>query len=111
MGFIPIFITMGGACLLFFLTVRNTMQRKLNRHHELIQELKTRKELSILLEKSDSLNAFFSKIKAEKATLNINKKELDVIRELKFNRLKFNELIKKAPYNWVSKISRFQSIS
>ncbi|WP_332914048.1 hypothetical protein [Algoriphagus boritolerans] len=39
MGFIPLFLTVGGACLLFFLTVKNTMQRKLNLQRELLTKL------------------------------------------------------------------------
>jgi len=39
MGFIPIFLTLGGACLLFYLTVRNTFQRKIALEKELFFNL------------------------------------------------------------------------
>lgn len=111
MGFIPIFITLGGACLLFFLTVRNSMQRKLNKHHELLQELRLKSELTSWIEESSTLNDFFEKLKSKDEKLKISKKELSIIRELKVNRVQYNNLIKKAPYNWVAKISGLQSIA
>lgn len=111
MGFIPIFLTMGGACLLFFLTVRNTMQQKLNRHHELIQELRKSAFLSGLLDKAKNMTVFFQQLKSAEAKSAVDENELTTIREVKVNRIQFNTLIKKAPYNWVAKISGFQPIT
>jgi hypothetical protein len=34
----------------------------------------------------------------------------EIIRELKINRYQYNNLIKKAPYNWIAKIGGFQPI-
>ncbi len=110
MGFIPIFLTMGGACLLFFLTVRNTMQRKWNRHHELFQELKSDNKLPASVMNSGSIDELVKAIKGLDEQ-NSTSRSKAVLRELKVNRMQFNQLIKKAPYNWVAKISGFQAIS
>lgn len=111
MGFIPIFLTLGGACLLFFLTVRNSMQKKLNRHLELRQELKEIEKLKDLVIQSETVEAFLKKIKTEAKSLNLDSSAKDKIRDLKVNRVQFNQLIAKAPYNWVAKISGFQPIN
>lgn len=39
MGFIPLFIMLGGGALLFYLTVKNALQRKLNNQKELLFKL------------------------------------------------------------------------
>ncbi len=111
MGFIPIFLTMGGACLLFFLTVRNSMQRKYNRHLELRQELKGIEKLKELVDQSETVEIFLTKIKSEGKSLDLDAGAKQKIRDLKINRVQFNQLIKKAPYNWVAKLSGFQSIN
>jgi hypothetical protein len=111
MGFIPIFLTMGGACLLFFLTVRTTMQRKLNLQRELTSKLGlNHPELGIILGEiidPEILSEKWKKINSDKK---LPKKSIELLRTLKINRLQYNQLIKKAPYNWVAKISGYSPI-
>ncbi len=111
MGFIPIFLTMGGACLLFFLTVRTTMQRKLNLQRELTSNLGlNHPELGIILGEiadPELISEKWNKINSGKK---LPKKSIEMLRSLKINRLQYNQLIKKAPYNWVAKISGYSPI-
>ena len=111
MGFIPIFLTMGGACLLFFLTVRTTMQRKLNAQREIASKLAlAHPELNIILGEMiepEQVLTTWTKAHPDKS---LPKKSQELVRELKINRLQYNQLIKKAPYNWVAKISGYSPI-
>lgn len=111
MGFIPIFLTMGGACLLFFLTVRTTMQRKLNLQRELSSKLGlNHPELGIILGEIADPELLSEKWKEVNSNKKIPKKSNEILRSLKINRLQYNQLIKKAPYNWVAKISGYSPI-
>ena len=111
MGYIPLFLTMGGACMLFFLTVKTTMQRKLNLQKELLAKLAlNHPELGLILGEISDPDAILEKWKSPDSTQKVPKKSLEIIRELKVNRLQYNQLIKKGPYNWVAKISGFQPI-
>ena len=110
MGFIPIFLTMGGACILFFLTVRINMQRKLLVHKEYLSSLKSEfPKIADLIDKEnpDGLAKLILKNSEDQK---LNKKTTELIKSVKINRFQYNQLIKKAPYNWVAKISGFQSI-
>ncbi len=109
MGFIPLFLTVGGACLLFFLTVKNSMQRKLNLQRELISKLSlSHPELGLLLGEIVNPDALLESLKNSENK--ISKKSLETVRQMKMNRHQYNELIQKAPYNWVAKLSGFQPI-
>jgi hypothetical protein len=111
MGFIPLFVTAGGACLLFFLTVRIAMLRKLRLQRELVSKfIQIHPELELrsgeLVEPDELLESLK---KSNSAQENIHQ-SLEIIRQMKFNKLHYNNLIKKAPYNWVAKLSGLQSI-
>lgn len=111
MGYIPFFLTVGGACLLFYLTVKNTMQRKLNLQRELFSQLGlAHPELGLILgeitDPEAAVNALTSKNKDQK----VPKSSLEIIRQLRINKYQYNELIKKAPYNWVARFGGFQAI-
>lgn len=111
MGFIPLFLTVGGACLLFFLTVKNTMQRKLNFQRELLSKLSLdHPEIGLILGEIADPDAVLESLKESGKEKKISKKSLEIVRQLKINKYQYNNLIKKAPYNWVAKISGFQSI-
>lgn len=111
MGFIPLFLTVGGACLLFFLTVKNTMQRKLNLQRELLSKLSlNHPELGLLLGEIADPESIFEGLKKSNPENKVSKKSLELIRQMKINKHQYNTLIKKAPYNWVAKISGFQAI-
>lgn len=111
MGFIPLFITAGGACLLFFLTVRNNLLRKINRQKELSANLNlSSPELGLAPGEIVQPDEILEKLKNQNHSIEITKEIADIIRELKINRYQYNNLIKKAPYNWVAKIGGFQPI-
>lgn len=111
MGFIPLFLTMGGACLLFFLTVKTTMQRKLNLQKDLLDRLASAHP-NLELEKVQviELSQIMEKLKKAGSEVKISDSSLQLIRELKVNQFQYNQLIKKAPYNWVAKLSGFGPI-
>lgn len=111
MGFIPIFLTLGGAILLFFLTVKNTLQRKVNLQKELLFRLKSlNPELGLILGETQKPEELSILLKSQELTKSLASKAADLIREMKINRHQYNQLIKKSPYNWVAKISGFQPI-
>jgi len=111
MGYIPLFLTMGGACMLFFLTVRITMLRKLNLQRELFSKLsQEHPELGLKSEQLADPDQILTAWKNTDQKKPVSQASLDLIRELKINRFQYNQLIKKAPYNWVAKISGFQAI-
>lgn len=111
MGYIPLFLTIGGACLLFFLTVRNTMLRKLSLQKELFSKLAlAHPELGLILGQISDPDQILKKWKSEVPSQEISSEALELIRELKVNKFQYNQLIKKAPYNWVAKISGLQPI-
>ncbi len=111
MGFIPLFLTVGGACLLFFLTVKNTMQRKLNLQRELLSKLSlNHPELGLLLGEIADPDAVLEDLKRTNPENKVSKKSLEIVRQMKINRHQYNVLINKAPYNWVAKLSGFQVI-
>lgn len=100
---------MGGACLLFFLTVKNSMQRKLNLQRELTSQLSlSHPELGLLLGELVNPDTLLQNLKNSENK--VSKKSLEIVRQMKFNQLQYNELIQKAPYNWVAKASGFQPI-
>ncbi len=105
------FLTAGGACLLFFLTVKNTMQRKLNLQRELLSKLSlNHPELGLLLGEIADPDSLLESLKKSNPENKISKKNLEIVRQLKINKHQYNVLIKKAPYNWVATISGFQAI-
>ncbi len=111
MGFIPIFLTMGGAILLFFLTVKNTLQRKVNLQKELLFKIKSIKpELALLPDDKQNPEKLTKLLKSFELKKNQAEKASNLIREMKINQHQYNKLIKKAPYNWVAKLSGFQPI-
>lgn len=111
MGFIPFFLTVGGACLLFFMTVRSTLQRKLNLQQQLLDALITAyPELRRSGEKRIDLEELLEQWKAIGPNSSSIEKGNELFRELKINKHQYNTLIKKAPYNWVARLGGFQAI-
>lgn len=111
MGFIPLFLTVSGACLLFFLTVKNTMQRKLNFQRELLSKLGlAHPEIGLILGEITDPDTVLESLKKVNSQEKISKKSLETIKQLKINKYQYNSLIKKAPYNWIAKIAGFQAI-
>ncbi|MEB2781712.1 hypothetical protein [Algoriphagus persicinus] len=111
MGFIPLFIMLGGGSLLFFLIVKNSLQRKLNQQKELLFKLNSlNPALGILVEDASDPDLLIAVLKEKQTDIGTTQKALKIIRDLKVNRIQYNALLKKAPYNWVGKIARFQAI-
>lgn len=97
--------------MLFFLTVRITMLRKLNLQRELFSKLsQEHPELGLKSEQLADPDQILTAWKNTDQKKPVSQASLDLIRELKINRFQYNQLIKKAPYNWVAKISGFQAI-
>ena len=67
-------------------------------------------ELGILVDDSSDPDLLIAALKEKRTDKGVTEKALKIIRELKVNRIQYNELLKKAPYNWVGKIARFQAI-
>ncbi|MBN3583482.1 hypothetical protein JYB64_13870 [Algoriphagus aestuarii] len=87
------------------------MQRKLNLQREISSKLAlAHPELEIVLGEMANPDSISEKLKAQYQDKKIPKKSLELMRTLKVNRLQYNQLIKKAPYNWVAKISGYSSI-
>lgn len=111
MGFIPIFITAGGACILFFLTVLKNLRKKIDRQKDLFSLLHSDyPQLEIKKGHFQNPEQVVDKLKTLAPAIQISKEAAETIRELKVNQYQFNKLIKKAPYNWIAKIMGFQPI-
>jgi hypothetical protein len=111
MGYIPLFLTIAGVCLLFFLTVKNTLQNKLNLQKELFSKLAvSHPELGLKTGGTADPEGILKEWKKNDNPKKIPYESLEIIRQLKVNRMQFNQLIQKAPYNWVAKLSGYQPI-
>jgi len=111
MGFIPIFIVLGGFSLLFFFTVKTALQRKVSYQKELLVQLNSlNPALGILVEDSSDPDLLIVALKEKQLEKGTAEKALKIIRDLKVNRIQYNALLKKPPYNWVGTIARFQKI-
>lgn len=87
------------------------MQRKLNLQKELFSKLALEHpELGLVLGQIADPDMVMEQWKKENGTAKVSSKSLELIREIRVNRLQFNQLIKKAPYNWVAKLSGYQPI-
>ena len=87
------------------------MQRRLNKQRELCSQLGlAHPELGLVLGQVYNPDLIMDKWKQDKAGTKIPKSSLELIRQLKINRLQYNRLIKKAPYNWVAALGGFQQI-
>jgi hypothetical protein len=111
MGYIPLFITMGGACLLFFFTVKNSMQRKLNFQRELLASISLdHPDIGLIQGELADPDEVHLRLKKLSSNQPLSEKNLEIIRQLKVNRYQYNTLIQKAPYTWVAKLSNYQPI-
>ena len=96
---------------MFILTVRNSLVRKLNRQKELSTSINLLSpELGLAPQEIGQPEIILEKLKNQNTSKEITKEMSEIIRELKINRYQYNNLIKKAPYNWIAKIGGFQPI-
>lgn len=107
MGYIPLFLTVGGACFLFFMTVRISLNRKIELDQQLWEKLRMHYPDSTLLKSSPSPEQLLEAWKNPEASEKATPESLDILRQIKVNRLQYNQLIKKAPYNWVATLGGF----
>jgi hypothetical protein len=111
MGFIPIFLTMGSALILFFLTVKNTLQRKINLQKELLFRLKElNPELGSNLGEKENPEDLIEVIREGNLNNGLATEAVGLVKEMKINRHQYNLLVAKAPYKWVAKLANYHSI-
>ena len=111
MGFIPLFLTASGACMLFFLTVRHYLLGKLTLQRNLASQL-SQAHPGLGMEAGELLNPekIQKLLKVESAEKAIPQSSIELLRAMKVNQYQFNALIKKAPYNWVAAFGGFKAI-
>lgn len=111
MGFIPLFLTASAACILFFLTVRKSLLAKLLLQQNLVDGLAlAHPELGITAGKLIDPEEIQRILKIESAQKSIPQSSIETLRALKVNQYQYNNLIKKAPYNWVATFGGFKAI-
>lgn len=111
MGFIPLFLTASGACMLFFLTVRQYLLGKLTFQRNLASQLaQAHPEIGIAASELLNPEKIQKLLKDESAEKAIPQGSIELLRAMKVNQYQFNALIKKAPYNWVAMFGGFKSI-
>jgi hypothetical protein len=111
MGFVPLFIMLGALTFLFFMSVKNTLNNKLTVHAGLLERLKLlNPSLGITIENNSDPTQLTQNLKEGSAPLETKKSALEILREMKLNRMQYNDLLKTAPYNWVGKIAGFHTI-
>ena len=111
MGFIPLFLTASGACMLFFLTVRQYMLGKLTIQRNLASQLaQAHPELGIASGELINPEKIQKLLKEESTEKPIPQSSIELLRAMKVNQYQFNALIKKAPYNWVAAFGGFKAI-
>jgi hypothetical protein len=111
MGFIPLFLTASAACILFFLTVRNSMRAKITLQVNLASQLaQSHPELGLKAGGLVDPEKIQQLLKEKAAQNSIPKSSIDLLRTMKVNQYQFNALIKKAPYNWVAAFGGFKAI-
>ncbi len=102
---------LGAGGLLFFLTVKNALLRKLNLQKELLSKLNSlNPELGFLVGDATDPDLLTQRLKNKQLDKQTTENALSIIRELKVNRIQYNALLKNPPYNWVGTIARFQKI-
>lgn len=111
MGFIPLFLTASGACMLFFLTVRQYMLSKLTIQRNLASQLaQAHPEMGIASGELINPEKIQKLLKEESTEKAIPQSSIELLRAMKVNQYQFNALIKKAPYNWVAAFGGFKAI-
>lgn len=122
MGFIPIFITLGGAVMLFMMVVNITLKTKKNQVFNLqakvleeLQKIGGESVIDLRINSNDTtaLKATYMRVKnklddSEKA---IFEKEIrKPFQTAKLIKSQYNELLKKRPYSTVAKLLGYSAI-
>ncbi len=111
MGYIPLFLTASAACILFFLTVRKSLFAKVLLQQNLINQLaQAHPELGIIPGKLVDPEEIQRILKNNAVEKSVPQSSIEALRALKVNQYQYNNLIKKAPYNWVATFGGFKAI-
>jgi hypothetical protein len=122
MGFIPIIVTLGGACLLFIIVVGNYLSARRKQIEQLrVNIMDGLKQLSlpdnILSIDALEISSVDKIIQEAKQNLSAENKDdfknvvLPYYKSLQVLRMQYNQLIIKKPYSFVAKIRGFQILS
>lgn len=117
MGFIPIFITLGAAVLLFILVVRQSIQSKKSQFKEFcaqtwlgLQTFQTEKEeIPSFEEIKKSYLEIKPMVKPDREVY-FNQEVRKPYQQAKLVQAQYNKLIVKKPYSFISKLFGYQSI-
>ncbi|MCH7414962.1 hypothetical protein MM213_15785 [Belliella sp. R4-6] len=118
MGFIPIFLTLGGAVLLFIMVVRQSLKSKKKQFDTLCVATWTglsqiSPEASGETPSFEKINNLYKKAKSELKDDQLgfyNSQIKKPIQEAKLIRIHYNNLVAKRPYSFVAKIFNIQPI-
>ncbi|MDO9550897.1 hypothetical protein [Rhodonellum sp.] len=122
MGFIPIFITLGGAVMLFMMVVNMTLKTKknqvLNLQAKVLEELQKIGEqgkMDLKLDPNDTtaLKAVYIQVKnnlGEKDKAIFEKEIKKPFQTAKLIKSQYNELLKRKPYSIVAKLLGYNAI-
>ncbi|SNS21927.1 hypothetical protein SAMN06295967_105157 [Belliella buryatensis] len=117
MGFIPIFLTLGGATMLFMMVVRQSFVNKKQQFDSLLESVVV--GLSKISGKPAcnadlaSIQASIQEVKTKLNTANLTEYDTFVkspLNQAKLIRLQHNQLITKKPYSFVAKIFGYKAI-
>ncbi len=118
MGFIPIFLTLGGSAILFIMVVRQSMMNKKLLFEELMNKISESLPNFLVSQNSikptlESVKEGISKCKSqikEQEKVVFENQILYPLRQAKLVRMQYNNLIKKRPYSFVAFIFNYKAI-
>ncbi|WP_200976170.1 hypothetical protein [Echinicola sp. 20G] len=102
MGFVPIFLTLGGFIFLFVLVVNHSIKSKKEQYKAALAHLSSLLPNNKASEDTPSLEKLASLIDKDKDK---SSEILSSFGKAKLLRHQYNELIKKSPYSFVAKVS------
>lgn len=83
----------------------------MNLQKELLFKLKElNPELGSMLSELTNPDELIAALKAARLKKELAAEAVGLVKEMKINRYQYNQLIAKAPYNWVAKLANFQPI-
>lgn len=117
MGFIPIFLTLGGAVMLFIMVVRQSLANKKQQFDALLNVVavgltKLSSNQSVKADLS-TIKSFVQEVKPKLKPEELSTYEALVktpLNQAKLTRLQYNQLISKKPYSFVAKIFGYEAI-
>ena len=118
MGFIPIFLTLGGAVMLFIMVIHQSLKSKKKQFETLCDVTweglsQVNPEASDKTPSFERINSLYKKTKSELKDDQLgfyNAQIKKPIQEAKLIRIHYNNIIAKRPYSFVAKIFNIQPI-